>query len=94
MSATPAKDSPTINTQEGADGEPSEEEIAQRFSTFDEEGSGNIPCSSLGGEGRHSLLLSCKFSYSCALQIEFPWVGKEHLPPPECSRLHCFNSRP
>ena len=50
MSASPAKDSPTIHEQEGPDGEPSEEEIAKRFSSYDEDGSGNILCGVLGGE--------------------------------------------
>eukprot|EP00192_Tetraselmis_astigmatica_P010932 CAMPEP_0117673760 /NCGR_PEP_ID=MMETSP0804-20121206/14653_1 /TAXON_ID=1074897 /ORGANISM="Tetraselmis astigmatica, Strain CCMP880" /LENGTH=344 /DNA_ID=CAMNT_0005482537 /DNA_START=239 /DNA_END=1273 /DNA_ORIENTATION=+ len=49
MSADPvAKDSPVIQTEGGQDGEPSEEEIAQRFSVFDEDGSGHIDCKYLG----------------------------------------------
>eukprot|EP00191_Tetraselmis_sp_GSL018_P004139 CAMPEP_0177609430 /NCGR_PEP_ID=MMETSP0419_2-20121207/19084_1 /TAXON_ID=582737 /ORGANISM="Tetraselmis sp., Strain GSL018" /LENGTH=338 /DNA_ID=CAMNT_0019104353 /DNA_START=316 /DNA_END=1332 /DNA_ORIENTATION=- len=48
LSGEAVKDSPAINTDAAPDGEPSEEEIAQRFSAFDEDGSGNIDCAHLG----------------------------------------------
>lgn len=46
---TSPEKAPGILSEEGPDGEPSEEEVAQRFSNYDEEGQGSIACGQLGG---------------------------------------------
>lgn len=48
MGGSAGKDTPAIGGEEGPDGEPSEEEVAQRFSNYDDEGQGTIECRHLG----------------------------------------------
>mmetsp|Transcript_20587 Transcript_20587/g.52766 ORF Transcript_20587/g.52766 Transcript_20587/m.52766 type:complete len:355 (-) Transcript_20587:112-1176(-) len=48
LGMTSPEKAPGILSEEGPDGEPSEEEVAQRFSNYDEEGQGSIACGQLG----------------------------------------------